>query len=68
MARAQQLGPILFQGEQIRANRLAAGSGLAQPGLKIRVATLVTVSNATYGEKSMHGHGVYRDGKAHITP
>jgi hypothetical protein len=32
----KQVGPTLFQGEQIRANRLAAGSGLAKPGLETR--------------------------------
>jgi hypothetical protein len=55
----------LFQGAQIRANRLAAGSGLAKMGLETRVAMLVTASDATYGEKNMPWHGVY--GKAHIT-
>ncbi len=45
-------GP-LFEGAQIGANRLAAGSGLAKPGLETRVAALVTVSDATYGEKNM---------------
>jgi hypothetical protein len=64
-ARAQQLSPTLFEGEQIRANRLAAGSGLEKPGLETSVAALVTGSDATHGlgEKNMSWHGVC--GKAH---
>ncbi len=47
-ALAQQLNLTLFQGAQIRANRLAAGSRLAKLGPETRVVRLVTVSDATY--------------------
>ncbi len=46
----------LFQAAQIRANhlRLAQGSGLGKDGVETKVAGILTVSNATYGEKNMH--------------
>ena len=49
-ALAQQLGPTLFLGEQIRANRLAAGSGLAKPGLETREPERRTCSGMVYGK------------------
>ena len=49
--------PTLFQAAQIRANNLAQGSGLGKEGMETRVAGLLTVSDATYGEKNMPWHG-----------
>jgi hypothetical protein len=49
----------LFQAAQIRANHLAQGSGLGKEGVETRVAGLLTVSDATYGEKNMPWHGSY---------
>ncbi len=42
-----------------KSQQASAGSGLAKPGLETRVAALVTVSDATYGEKNLPWHGVY---------
>ena len=56
----------LFQAAQIRANHLAQGSGLEKDGVETRVAGLLTVSDATYGEKNMPFHGVYGHGKSMI--
>jgi hypothetical protein len=55
----------LFQGAQIKANWLSKDSGLAKPGVETRVAALITVSDATYGEKNMPWHGNY--GMSHTT-
>ena len=48
-----------FQAAQIRANLLAQGSGLGIEGVETRVAGLLSVSDATYGEKNMPWHGSY---------
>jgi hypothetical protein len=40
----------LFQAAQIRVNHLAQGSGLGKEGVEARVAGLLSVSDATYGE------------------
>jgi hypothetical protein len=48
-----------FQAAQIRAKHLAQGSGLGKEGVETRVAGLLTVGDATYGEKNMQWHGSY---------
>ena len=56
----------LFQAAQIRATHLAQGSGLGKDGVETRVAGLLTVSDATYGEKNMPWHGSYGKITTHV--